>query len=38
MVKRSLRLYKFIDYIADRRRKVPLRYITAQPPPHVLNA
>lgn len=38
IIKKCIQVYKFIDYIADKRKKVPLKYITNQPPPYILNA
>ena len=37
-MKRSVQVYKLIDYIHDRKCKVPLKYITSQPPPYILDA
>lgn len=38
IVKRCIQIYKFIDYFHDRRKEVPLKYLTQQPPPYILNA
>jgi len=38
IVKRCAQVYKMIDYLHDTKMEVPLKYITSQPPPYVLNA
>lgn len=38
IIKRCIQIYKFIDYFHDKRHIVPLKYITQQPPPYILNA
>lgn len=38
IIKRCVQVYKFIDYFHDKRKEVPLKYLTSQPPPYILNA
>ena len=38
IVKRCIQVYKMIDYFHDSKKEVPLKYITSQPPPYILNA
>lgn len=38
IIKRCIQIYKFVDFFHDKRKSVPLKYLTSQPPPYILNA